>query len=66
MNKRNYDRDMMEKMYDIIELIYILKRLTDDFYEDDRSKQYLLEMMKEMPQNLTTDITVPEIHSSIK
>ena len=55
MNKRNYDRDMMEKMYDIIELIYILKRLTDDFYEDDRSKKYLLEMMNDM-QNVKYSI----------
>lgn len=45
MDKRNYDRDMVSKMYDIIELIYILNRLTNEFYEEDYSKQYLLDMM---------------------
>lgn len=48
MDKRNYDRDMISKMYDIIELIYILNRLTNEFYEEDYSKQYLLDMMDNM------------------
>lgn len=48
MDKRNYDRDMMDKMYDIIELLYILNRLTNEFYEEDYSKQYLLDMMDNM------------------
>ena len=48
MDKRNYDRDMMDKMYDIIELMYILNRLTNEFYEEDYSKQYLLDMMDNM------------------
>ena len=48
VDKRNYDRDMISKMYDIIELIYILNRLTNEFYEEDYSKQYLLDMMDNM------------------
>ena len=48
MDKKNYDRDMISKMYDIIELIYILNRLTNEFYEEDYSKQYLLDMMDNM------------------
>jgi hypothetical protein len=45
---RNYDKDMINKMYDIIELIYILNKLTNEFYEEDYSKQYLLDMMDNM------------------
>ncbi|NLK64937.1 MAG: hypothetical protein GX289_07570, partial [Tissierellia bacterium] len=48
MDNRKYDRDMISKMYDIIELIYILNRLTNEFYEEDYSKQYLLDMMDNM------------------
>ena len=48
VDKRNYDRDMIAKMYDIIELIYILNRLTNEFYEEDYSKQYLIDMMDNM------------------
>ncbi len=48
MDKRNYDKDMINKMYDIIELIYILNKLTYEFYEEDYSKQYLLDMMDNM------------------
>ena len=55
MDKRRYDRDMMSKMYDIIELIYILNRLNNEFYEDEHSKQYLLEMMDDM-QNVKYSI----------
>ncbi|HBC31184.1 MAG TPA: hypothetical protein DC024_08085 [Clostridiales bacterium] len=48
MDNRKYDRDMINKMYDIIELVYILNRLTNEFYEDEPSKQYLLDMMDNM------------------
>jgi len=48
VDNRKYDRDMINKMYDIIELIYILNRLTNEFYEDEHSKQYLLDMMDNM------------------
>lgn len=51
MDKRDYNRDMINKMYDIIELMYILNRLTNEFYEEDYSKQYLLDMMDNM-QNM--------------
>jgi hypothetical protein len=48
VDNRKYDRDMINKMYDIIELVYILNRLTNEFYEDAPSKQYLLDMMDNM------------------
>ena len=48
MDNRKYDKDMISKMYDIIELIYILNRLTNEFYEEEYSKQYLLDMMDNM------------------
>jgi hypothetical protein len=48
VDNRKYDRDMINKMYDIIELVYILNRLTNEFYEDEPSKQYLLDMMDNM------------------
>lgn len=44
MGGRRYDRDM-QKMYDMIELIYILNRLSNNSYIDERSKQYLIEML---------------------
>lgn len=51
MDRRNYDRDMVDKMYDIIELIYILNKLTKEFYEEDYSKQYLLDIIDDV-QNI--------------
>ena len=48
MDNRKYDRDMINKMYDIIELVYILNRLTNEFYEGEHSKQYLLDIMDNM------------------
>ncbi len=55
MDKRKHDRDIISKMYDIVELVYILNRLTDEFYEDEHSKQYLLSMMDDM-QNVKYSI----------
>ncbi len=48
LDKGKYDRDMISKMYDIIDLIYILNKLTNEFCEEDYSKQYLLDMMDNM------------------
>ncbi len=48
VDKKNYDKDMINKMYDIIELMYVLNKLTNEFYEEDYSKQYLLDMMDNM------------------
>lgn len=48
LDNRSYDKDTINKMYDIIELIYILNRLTNEFYQEDYSKQYLLDMMDNM------------------
>jgi len=44
VDERRYDRDM-QKMYDMIELIYILNRLSNNSYVDERSKQYLIQML---------------------
>lgn len=48
MDNRKYNADIVSKMYDIIELLYILNRLTNEFYEEDYSKQYLLDMVDNM------------------
>lgn len=48
MGRRHYDRDSYEKLYDIIELIYILNRLSNNSYVDDRSKQYLIGMLNDV------------------
>lgn len=48
MDRRSYDKDMVSKMYDIIELIYVLNRLTNEFYEEDYSKQYLTDILDDM------------------
>lgn len=42
---RQYGHDAYDKMYDMIELIYILNRLSNNSYVDDRSKRYLIEML---------------------
>lgn len=46
MDRRQYDRDMYDKMYDMIELIYILNRLSNNSYVDEHSKKYLIEMLE--------------------
>ena len=48
VDKRKCDDNMIERMYDIIELIYILNRLTNKFCEDEHSKQYLFDIMDNM------------------
>lgn len=48
VGRRHYDRDSYEKLYDIIELIYILNRLSNNSYVDDRSKQYLIGMLNDV------------------
>lgn len=48
MNRGRYDQDMYDKMYDMIELIYILNRLSNNSYIDDRSKGYLIEMLNDV------------------
>lgn len=45
MAGRNYDRNDYEKMYDLIELIYILNRLSNNSYVDERSKKYVISML---------------------
>lgn len=47
VDRRKYDKDIMNKMYDIIELIYILNRLTNEFCEEDYPKEYLLDILDE-------------------
>lgn len=46
MGRRQYDCDKYEKMYDLIELIYILNRLSNNSYVDERSKKYLIGMLE--------------------
>ncbi len=48
MDRRRYDRDRYDKMYDMIELIYILNRLSNNSYIDDHSKQYLIGMLNDV------------------
>lgn len=45
VGRRYSDRDNYEKLYDMIELIYILNRLSNNSYVDDNSKQYLIGML---------------------
>lgn len=48
MDRRHYDREVFNKMYDIIELIYILNRLSNNSQIDDHSKQYLISMLNDV------------------
>lgn len=48
MDRRRYDQDMYNKMYDMVELIYILNRLSNNSYVDDRSRQYLIGMLNDV------------------
>lgn len=48
MSRRPYDREMYDKMNDMIELIYILNRLSNNSYIDNRSKQYLIGMLNDV------------------
>jgi hypothetical protein len=45
MDRRRYSHDRYEKLYDLIELIYLLNRVSDNSYIDDGSKKYLIEML---------------------
>lgn len=46
MNRRQYDQDRYDKMYDMIELIYLLNRLTNNSYVDEGSRKYLIGMLE--------------------
>ena len=48
MDRRGPDQEMLYKMYDVIELIYILNRLTNGSNFDDCSKDYLLGMLDDV------------------
>lgn len=48
LDKRHYNQDMYSKMYDLIELIYVLNRLSNNSNVDDRSKQYLISMLNDV------------------
>ncbi|HBD64693.1 MAG TPA: hypothetical protein DC038_09685 [Clostridiales bacterium] len=47
MYRGRYENNMHDKMYDIIELMYILNRLSNNSYIDDNSKQYLIRMLND-------------------
>jgi hypothetical protein len=48
MDRRGPDQEMINKMYDAIELIYILNRLTNGSYCDDCSREYLVSMLDDV------------------
>lgn len=45
---KDNDRNSYEKMYDLIELIYILNRLSNNSYIDERSKKYMIGMLNDV------------------
>jgi hypothetical protein len=47
MGRGQYDQDKYDKLYDMIELVYILNRLSDNSYIDERSKHQLTEMLND-------------------
>ena len=48
MNRRSPDQDFMNKMQDVVELIYILNKLTNNDYNNEYSKDYLISMLDDM------------------
>jgi len=48
MDRRGPDQDLMNKMQDAIELVYLLNKLTNNNYYDDYSKEYLISMLNNM------------------
>ncbi len=46
MNRREFDQERYEKLYDMVELMYILNRLSNNSYVDDRTKGYLIGMLE--------------------
>ena len=47
MGRGQYDQDKYDKLYDMIELVYILNRLSNNSYLDGRSKQQLTDMLND-------------------
>lgn len=48
MDRRGPDQEMINKMYDAIELIYILNRMTNGSYCYDYSREYLISMLEDV------------------
>lgn len=48
MDRRSPDQDLMNKMQDVVELIYILNKLTNNDYNNEYSKDYLISMLEDM------------------
>jgi len=48
MDRRGPDQDLMNKMQDAIELVYLLNKLANKNYYDDYSKDYLISMLSDM------------------
>lgn len=48
MDRRSYDQDRYNKLYDIIELIYILDRLSNKHHVDEKTKNHLICMLKDV------------------
>ncbi len=51
MDRRGPDQEMINKMYDAIELIYILNRMTNGSYCDDYSREYLISMLEDVDED---------------
>lgn len=43
--ERKYDRNVYDKIYNMIELIYSLNELSNNSYNDGSTKKYLIEML---------------------
>lgn len=48
MDRRSPDQDLMNKMQDVVELIYILNKLTNNDYNNEYSKDYLISVLDDM------------------
>lgn len=47
MGRELYDGDKYDKLYDMIELVYILNRLSNNSYLEESSKEQLTEMLND-------------------
>jgi len=48
MDRRCPDQDLKDKMQDVIELVYLLNKLTNNNCNEEYSKKYLLSMLDNM------------------
>ncbi len=48
MDRRSPDQEIRDKIQDVVELIYILNKLTNSDYNNQYSKEYLISMLDDM------------------